>query len=127
MRDTRLIFVEGLPGLGKTTTASWLASRLHSEHLDICLYLEHQSSHPLNVGGDSFPAGDVLGEPFFQQYTPQSFVEESLQKWEIYIHTASTRKAIGIVDYLTMTATQHQFQRTAATPLVVRTWPEVSR
>ena len=30
MRDTKLIFVEGLPGLGKTTTASWLTARLRA-------------------------------------------------------------------------------------------------
>jgi thymidylate kinase len=43
MRDTKLIFVEGLPGSGKTTTASWLASRLHAERLLVHLVLEH---HP---------------------------------------------------------------------------------
>jgi len=98
MKDTKLLFLEGLPGSGKSTTASWLASRLQSDNLTVRLYLEHQPEHPLNVGGDSHPAGDVSGEVFFQQYTPESFVDESLRKWEMYVREASQSEVIGIFD-----------------------------
>jgi hypothetical protein len=74
MRDTRLIFVERLPGAGKTTTASWLASRLRSECLRVTLFLEHQPEHPLNVGGTLHPSGEITGEAFFLRYTALRFV-----------------------------------------------------
>jgi hypothetical protein len=69
MRESKLIFVEGLPGSGKTTTAAWLASRLRSERVMVNLFLEHQPEHPLNVGGTLHPSGETSGEAFFQRYT----------------------------------------------------------
>jgi hypothetical protein len=98
MRDTQLIFVEGLPGLGKTTTASWLAARLHSEHLPVNLYLEAQPEHPINVGGDLHPAGDVTGETYFQRYRPASFIQESLQRWQAFVNDAMQTDAISVLD-----------------------------
>jgi hypothetical protein len=88
MRDTQLIFVEGLSGSGKTTTAVWLDTRLHSERLRVNLWLEHQPEHPLNVGGTLHPSGDTTGEAFFQRYTSASFVHESLQRWHAFVRTA---------------------------------------
>jgi len=98
MRDTQLIFVEGLPGLGKTTTASWLAARLDAQHLPVCLYLESQPEHPINVGGDLHPAGDVTGETYFQQYRPANFIQESLQRWQAFVRDAMQTDAISVLD-----------------------------
>jgi hypothetical protein len=98
MRNTQLIMVEGLPGLGKTTTASWLAARLHSEHLPVNLYLEAQPEHPINVGGDLHPAGDVTGETYFQQYRPANFIQESLQRWQVFVHEAMQTDAVSVLD-----------------------------
>ena len=98
MRDTQLIFVEGLPGLGKTTTASWLAARLRAEHLPVRLYLESQPEHPINVGGDLHPAGDVTGETYFQRYRPASFIQESLQRWQAFVDDAMQADAISVLD-----------------------------
>jgi thymidylate kinase len=49
MRDTKLILVDGLPGSGKTTTATWLASRLLSDGHAVALYPENHPEHPLYV------------------------------------------------------------------------------
>ncbi|MCU0501809.1 MAG: hypothetical protein MUC51_08595 [Anaerolineae bacterium] len=98
MHDTRLIFVEGLPGLGKTTTASWLATRLRAEHLPVRLYLESQPGHPINVGGDLHPAGDVTGETYFQQYRPASFIQESLERWQAFVDDATQADTISVLD-----------------------------
>src|SRR5215813_7595440 len=98
MRDTKLIFVEGLPGSGKTTTAAWLASRLHAERLRVNLLLEHQSEHLLNVGGTLHPSGETTGEAFFQRYTPASFVHESLQRWHTFVRDALQTEAINVLD-----------------------------
>jgi hypothetical protein len=98
MRNTQLIMVEGLPGLGKTTTASWLAARLSAQHLPARLYLESQPGHPINVGGDLHPAGDVTGEMYFQRYRPADFIQESLQRWQAFVNDAIQTDAISVLD-----------------------------
>src|SRR5262245_6216897 len=98
MRDTKLIFIEGLPGSGKTTTASWLTSRLHAERLRVNLVLEHQPEHPLNVGGTLHPSGSTTGEAFFHRYTPASFVHESFQRWHAFVRDAVQTDAISVLD-----------------------------
>jgi hypothetical protein len=98
MRETTLIFVEGLPGSGRTTTASWLAARLPSERLLVNLSLEHQPEHPLHGGGTLHPSGDTTGEAFFRRYTPASFVHESLQRWQAFVCAALQAEAISVLD-----------------------------
>jgi thymidylate kinase len=98
MRDTKLIFVEGLPGSGKTTTASWLASRLAAERLMVNLFLEHQPEHPLNVGGNLHPSGATSGAAFFRRYAPASFVQERLQRWQAFVRAALQAEAVGVLD-----------------------------
>jgi len=93
-----LIFVEGLPGLGKTTTASWLAARLRAERLPVNLLLESQPGHPINVGGELHPAGDVTGERFFQKYAPASFILESLARWAAFVQAARSADAVSVLD-----------------------------
>ena len=90
--------VEGLPGLGKTTTASWLAARFRAELLPVRLYLESQPEHPINVGGDLHPAGDVTGETYFQRYRPASFIQESLLRWQAFVDDAMQTDAISVLD-----------------------------
>ena len=120
MRDTKLIFVEGLPGSGKTTTASWLASRLQSERLMVNLFLEHQLEHPLNVGGTLHPSGYTTGEAFFQRYTPASFVHESLQRWHTFVRDALQTEAINVLD-------SYPFQNTVRVLLQLNATPDCMR
>jgi hypothetical protein len=120
MRDTKLIFVEGLPGSGKTTTASWLASRLQAERLLVNLFLEHQPEHPLNVGGTLHPSGYTTGEAFFQRYTPASFVQESLQRWQAFVRTALQAEAISVLD-------SYPFQNTVRVLLQLNATPDCMR
>jgi hypothetical protein len=120
MRDTKLIFVEGLPGSGKTTTASWLASRLQSERLLVNLLLEHQPEHPLNVGGTLHPSGETTGEAFFQRYTAVSFVQESLQRWHAFVRAAVQTAAINVLD-------SYPFQNTVRVLLQLNATPDCMR
>jgi thymidylate kinase len=98
MIQTKLIFVEGLPGTGKSTTASWVAERLKTEQRRTRLFLEHQPAHPLNVGGDSHPAGETPGEEFFQRYTPELFIHESLNRWQRFGHQAEQEQVVYVLD-----------------------------
>ena len=120
MRDTKLIFVEGLPGSGKTTTASWLAARLQSERLMVTLFLEHQPEHPLNVGGTLHPSGDTTGEAFFQRYTPARFVHESLQRWHAFVRAALQAEAISVLDSYPFQNTVRMLLQLHATPDCLR-------
>ena len=117
MHDTKLIFVEGLPGSGKTTTASWLASRLHAERLLVRLFLEHQPEHPLNVGGTLHPSGETTGEAFFHRYAPESFVDESLQRWQAFVRDALQTDAISVLD-------SYPFQNTVRVLLQLNATPD---
>jgi hypothetical protein len=120
MRDTKLIFVEGLPGSGKTTTVSWPASRLQSERLIVNLFLEHQPEHPLNVGGHLHPTGYTTGEAFFRRYTSASFVQESLQRWQAFVHTALQAEAISVLDSYPFQNTVRLLLQLNATPDCIR-------
>jgi hypothetical protein len=116
MRETRLIFVEGLPGSGKTTTASWLASRLQAERLRVNLFLEHPPEHPLNVGGHLHPSGDTTGEAFFLRYTAARFVHESLQRWHAFVRAALQAEAISVLDSYPFQNTVRVLLQLNATP-----------
>lgn len=98
MHSTKLIFVEGLPGLGKTTAASWLAARLASEGMKVNLYLETQPEHPLNVGGDLHPAGNTSGAALFGRYRPENYIQESLDKWRSFVGVALKEESINVLD-----------------------------
>jgi hypothetical protein len=102
MRDTKLIFIDGLPGLGKTTTALWLAPRLRAAQANVNLLLESQPGHPLNVGGDSLPAGDVTGDAFFRHYTVESFIQESMDRWRSFVLSASSAADASAADVITV-------------------------
>ena len=81
VRVTRVIFVDGLPGSGKSTTAEWIAVDLAARGLPCRLLREREADHPLNVGGDLHPSGSTTGTRMFSTYTVSSFVEESLARW----------------------------------------------
>lgn len=98
MLTSKLILIDGLPGLGKSTAASAFAARLKAEHFTVNLWLETELDHPLNVGGDLHPAGFTTGEALFKRYTPETFIEESLERWQKFIHTTLASDAINVLD-----------------------------
>jgi hypothetical protein len=98
MRNSKLILIDGLPGLGKSTAAATFATRLKSKQLMVNLLMEIQPGHPLNVGGELHPAGSTTGEALFTRYTPQTFVAESLERWQSFVAAASQSQAINVLD-----------------------------
>jgi hypothetical protein len=93
---------------------------LQSERLMVNLFLEHQPEHPLNVGGTLHPSGDTTGEAFFQRYTPASFVQESLQRWQAFVRTALQAEAISVLDSYPFQNTVRILLQLNATPDCVR-------
>jgi hypothetical protein len=85
MLDTRLVFVEGLPGSGKTTTSQYIVGRLQRLQFPATWLPEVQDNHPLNVGGALHPAGATTGAELFATYTVEAYIAESLQRWQAFV------------------------------------------
>ena len=49
MVNTRIVFIDGLPGSGKTTLTSWLSSVLESNRIKNDAYEEQCNDHPLRI------------------------------------------------------------------------------
>ncbi len=106
MIDTRLIFIDGIPGSGKSTTAQQLCHQLLHDGCDAEWFYEHDSTHPI--------------------YTARQ-LEEALASGTDAVHEilgaatglwkrwASTRKASGPIAILESTL----FQLTAGAQLLV--------
>jgi len=99
LRESKLIFVEGLPGLGKSTTASAISMRLKAAHFSVSLWLETETDNPLNVSGDLLPTGFTPGEAFFKHYEPNNFAQESLNRWEEFVQKALPAETISVYEY----------------------------
>src|SRR5262245_47045296 len=98
MLGTRLIFVDGLPGSGKSTTAKSLAAELEQRGIPWRLFRERESDHPLNVGGNLHPSGSATGNRLFAAYTVDSFQEESLARWQAFVAEAARAEAVNVLD-----------------------------
>jgi thymidylate kinase len=98
MRPTRLIFIDGLPGAGKSSTARQLAVSLARSGVASRCFLEVEPNHPLNVGGELHPAGATLGTTLFERYTVDAYVAESLRRWRRFVGRAGQEPATSILD-----------------------------
>lgn len=98
MRQTTLIFVEGLPGSGKSTTGRYLLARLQQAQVDAHLIAEVEPDHPLNVGGDLHPAGAVTGDELFRRYTVEDYIAESQDRWRAFVARVSGTATVHILD-----------------------------
>jgi hypothetical protein len=98
MLRTRIIFVDGLPGSGKSTTAEYVAGELEQRGIRCRLLRERETEHPLNVGGDLHPSGSTTGARMFAAYTVGSFVEESLARWSAFVAEAKGSEPVIVLD-----------------------------
>jgi hypothetical protein len=77
-----LLFIDGLPGSGKSTTAGEIGRRF----LGSRIFLECQPGHPLLVG-----VPDERGAAFaniHEVHSVESFAAEALAKFEVFLETA---------------------------------------
>lgn len=98
MLRTHLIFVDGLPGSGKSTTAEYVASELNRHGISCRLLRERETDHPLNVGGDLHPSGSTTGAQLFEAYSVGSFIDESLARWNAFVAEALSSERVNILD-----------------------------
>jgi len=95
LRQTRYIFVEGINGSGKSTTATFL-TKYFTEHKIPARFLpEGGRGHPLRVAAS-------LPHPFqiWRDITADEFVRTSLRKWQGFVNAARHSRAVTICDGL---------------------------
>lgn len=99
MRDTRFIFVEGIMGSGKSTTAWFIAEQLQQRHIAARFMLEgptyEDPTHPLRVATD-FAHPNAI----WQDLTIDEFIEVSLRKWRAYVAEAQQTGVTTVCDGL---------------------------
>jgi thymidylate kinase len=99
MRNTSLIFVEGIIGAGKSTTAWFLTQHLQRHGIAARFLLEgptaEEPEHPLRVATElPHPNGVWL------DVTVQQYIERSLQKWHSFVQEALPSAGVTICDGL---------------------------
>jgi hypothetical protein len=97
--QTRFIFVEGIVGSGKTSTAEFLTARLLQCGIETRFLPEGPTieapEHPLRVATTLPHPGAV-----WRDITVAAFIDLSLSMWENYVHEARQPAAVTICDGL---------------------------
>src|SRR5579884_3940387 len=99
MRQTNLIFVEGIMGSGKTTTGLFLAAELQRRGIVARFLPEGPTidapTHPLRIGPElPHPSAGWL------DLTIDEFVERSVQKWREYVSQLQDAGEVIVCDGL---------------------------
>lgn len=99
MRPTRFVFVEGMIGAGKTTTAVFLTAQLQHRQLPARFLPEGQTiglaEHPLRMA-----AALVHPRAPWRDLTIDEYVDQSLAKWVRFADQASQSAGVTICDGL---------------------------
>ncbi|HSH81388.1 MAG TPA: hypothetical protein VLA19_22905, partial [Herpetosiphonaceae bacterium] len=93
MRDTKLIFVEGVMGSGKSTTANFIARQLQRNGFPARYIFEGGEGHVVRLMGD-------LPHPFkpWLDLTTQEYREKSLAKWRAFVAQARHTDTVAVLD-----------------------------
>ncbi len=99
MRNTRFIFVEGIMGSGKSTTAEFLTEHIRQQGIAARFLLEgptlEEPEHPLRIATE-FPHPNAI----WLDLTVDEFIERSLQKWQNFVNAAQQSETINVCDGL---------------------------
>jgi deoxyadenosine/deoxycytidine kinase len=92
MRDTRFIFVEGIMGSGKTTTAWFLAEQMQ----------RHGKAAEFMSEGDALRVALDLPHPngVWLDVTVEQYIELSLRKWRAFAQEAQQSGVVTVCDGL---------------------------
>jgi hypothetical protein len=118
MRNTRFIFVEGIMGSGKTTTAWFLTEYLQQHQIPARFLLEGPSieepDHPLRVA----PTLPHLKEVWLD-VTIEQYIELSLRKWHAFAHDAQQSATVTVCDGLLFHGNMTDLMLMNAEPVVL--------
>jgi hypothetical protein len=93
MRHTKAIFVEGIIGSGKSTTARFLTDYLNQQQIATRFMPEGGRGHPLRVAGS-------LPHPFqvWRDVTVDQFITHSIDKWHAFVQAAQRADHVTVFD-----------------------------
>ena len=95
MRHTKFIFVEGINGSGKSTTATFLTNYLTQHKIPARFLPEGARGHTLRVAG-SLPHKYAV----WRDINADEFVRTSIRKWQGFVNTARQSNVVAISDGL---------------------------
>ncbi len=121
MRNTRFIFVEGIMGSGKTTTAWFLTEQLQRHGVAAHFLLEgptaEEPEHPLRVATElPHPNGVWL------DITVEEYIELSLRKWRAFAQEARQAWTVTACDGLLFHGNMTDLMLMNASPNVLRSY-----
>jgi hypothetical protein len=90
------IFVDGLPGTGKTSLARWLEDVLQAQGQPARCISESDLQHPLHWF--TYHDGDDFIPPNFNSITIPVHIENSLKKWKQFSLAAQSSETTFIID-----------------------------
>jgi hypothetical protein len=93
MRRTKAIFVEGIIGSGKSTTAQFLTDYLTRQQIAARFMPEGGRNHPLRIAGS-------LPHPFqiWRDLAVDQFIAHSLDKWRAFVQAAQPAAHVTVFD-----------------------------
>jgi hypothetical protein len=115
----RLLFVDGLPGSGKSTAAAEIGRRCP----DSLVFLETHPNHPLLVG-----APDTMGAAFgsiHQDHTTESFAAAALQKLDAFLEEARPDARYAFESHPLQSTVRVLLQLDAREPAVLKFWSDL--
>jgi hypothetical protein len=99
MRNTRFIFVEGIMGSGKSTTAEFLTEHIRQHGIAARFLLEgptlEEPEHPLRIATE-FPHPNAI----WLDLTVKEFIERSLHKWHNFVQEVQQSTIVTVSDGL---------------------------
>lgn len=90
MINTKLIFVDGISGSGKSTTAHYLARQLDKNGIKVKWFYEQEKDHPLQSMEKREDESD-------QQYTTR-FLKDYPDLWEKFINSIKDEEGVYIIE-----------------------------
>jgi len=96
MLDTRVIFIEGIPGSGKSTTAQFLAWHLQRAGIPAVWWYEEMRDHRLFVFHDLQTLQETVDKLFSGRH--QEVVEAALARWRAFAEEHARGDAVAVFD-----------------------------
>lgn len=83
----KIIFVEGMPGCGKSTLSDNLSAMLRDKGCESCSYQELDKNHPISLFGEMKNGAHSI-----------QYLEKNLSGWEIFVKSNSHKNDVHIFD-----------------------------
>jgi hypothetical protein len=119
MQRPRILFVDGLPGSGKSTAAAEIGRRCQ----DSRVFLEGDPNHPLLVG-----VPDKMGAAFgtiHQVHTADSFATRALQKLDGFLEKAESDERYVFESHPLQSTVRVLLQLDAPEPAILKFWSDL--